>query len=445
MAARNNANPSLWWTLTWQLNLVLVAVVATVILGLCVYGALILSPNVGLKDRLASALDDSLRREQQGRLVVVAGPNLRQFRSENDGLWFIAAAQDGQVAFYGDVPEYYVGLAPYIHLIRDADIRGAIGTEEEASIDAIQTPLGEIRVMYGGNTSTTNNILTMISKLAPIYVPLLAIIMPALFLTIPRIVGRGLTGLKEVVSMAPAIDAWRGGSRLPVQNIPKEVAPLILAFNSILERLEQQFQARQRFLIDAAHELRTPIAIMQTRIEGLSKDGERRRLMADVARLAETAEQLLDFERDNQAMDAHQPVDLVDIARSVVADLAPLAVAADYEISFESETLQVQRSGNRAALERAISNLVRNAIDHGGNQGAISVTVSRCGEIAVCDEGPGIPVDHYDLVFEPFYRLTPRSTGAGLGLSLVQQIVAAHHGQVSIESSTSSTVFKIRL
>ncbi|TCQ97338.1 HAMP domain-containing sensor histidine kinase [Neorhizobium sp. JUb45] len=445
MSARNHAAPSLWWKLTWQLSLVLLAAVATVTLGLCIYGAFILSPNVGLKDRVAHALDDSLMRDQHGRLVVVEGPNLRQFQAENGGLWFIAAAQDGQVVVYGDIPVYYAGMGPFVRLIRDADIRGASGTEDEASIDAIETRLGEIRVMYGGNTSTTNNILTMMTNLAPIYVPLLGIAVPALFLTIPRIVGRSLAGLNEAVRMAPEIDARRGGSRLPVNNVPKEVAPLIMAFNSILERLELQFQTKQRFLIDAAHELRTPIAIMQTRIEGLSEDSERRRLMADVARLAETAEQLLDFERNEQSTDVHRPVNLVDIARSVVADLAPLAIAAGYEISFDSDTLQVLRDGSHAALERAISNLVRNAIDHGGNAGTILVTVSRHGEIAVCDDGPGIPLDHRDLVFEPFYRLAPRSTGAGLGLSLVKQIVADHHGKVSIESATSGTLFKIRL
>lgn len=131
---------------------------ATVIVGLCVYGAMILSPNVGLKDRLTHALEDSLARDQSGRLVINESPRLRAFRADNDRLWFVAAAQDGQVASYGTTPEYYASMAPYVRLIRDADIRGASGTQEKASIDAFETPLGEIRVMYGGNTSTTDNI-----------------------------------------------------------------------------------------------------------------------------------------------------------------------------------------------------------------------------------------------------------------------------------------------
>ncbi|TGV95407.1 sensor histidine kinase, partial [Mesorhizobium sp. M2E.F.Ca.ET.154.01.1.1] len=105
-------------------------------------------------------------------------------------------------------------------------------------------------------------------KLNPIYLPLLAIALPALFLTVPHIVRQALQGLNVVVRKVPDIDPRRPGSRLPLENVPKEVVPLILAFNRILERLEEQFQARGRFLIDAAHELRTPVAIMQARIEG---------------------------------------------------------------------------------------------------------------------------------------------------------------------------------
>jgi signal transduction histidine kinase len=436
---------SLWWKLSWQLSLVFVAVVAAVIVGLCVYGAMILSPNVGLKDRLTHALEESLLHDQQGRLVITESAQLKSFKAENDRLWFVAATQDGQLVSYGTTPDYYAGLAPYVRLIRDGDIRGASGTAEKASIDAIETRLGEIRVMYGGNTSTADNILTMLTSLAPIYVPLLAIALPALFLTIPRIVDRGLTGLKDVARMAPEIDPRRPGARLPVHKVPKEVAPLIVAFNSMLERLEDESQARQRFLIDAAHELRTPITIMQIRIEGMNEGRERRRLLDDVARLADAAEQLLAFERNDQTNDMQETMDIVDIARTVVADLAPVAIGAGYDISFESVKEALHRQGSPSALTRAVTNLVRNAIDHGGNTGAIVVSVSSDAEIAVCDQGPGIPPDQQDLIFEPFYRVTPRSKGAGLGLALVRQIVARQGGEVAIESSSAGAKFIIRL
>jgi signal transduction histidine kinase len=100
---------------------------------------------------------------------------------------------------------------------------------------------------------------------------------------------------RDEPKLAAALNKHSIGARLPVDQIPSEVAPLVVAFNGTLERLESEFQKRQRFLIDATHELRTPIAIMQTRIDGMSDGPERTRLLGDVARLGETAEQLLEF------------------------------------------------------------------------------------------------------------------------------------------------------
>ncbi|MGO7697032.1 sensor histidine kinase, partial [Rhizobium leguminosarum] len=86
---------------------------------------------------------------------------------------------------------------------------------------------------------------------------------------------------------------------------------------------------------------------------------------------------LLDFARNNQAIDLHETIDLVDVARTVVADLAPLAIADGYHISFLSEAESLERRGSPSALPRAVSNLLRNASDHGGNRGMITVSVSR--------------------------------------------------------------------
>jgi signal transduction histidine kinase len=444
MVTATQSNPSLRFRLSWQLSAVFLGVVATVIVGLCVYGVMILSPNAGLQTKLTAALDEALRKDEGGRFVISEGPLLRAFKAQNDKLWFVVTA-DGQTLSYGEVPGRFSDLSPFVYLIKDADIREAAQDVETASIDSITTSVGDFRVMYGGNGNRTATFLTLLMGTYPIYVPLLLIALPAVFLTVPRIVRGALTGLDAVVRRAPEIDPRHAGSRLPVGNVPREVLTLIVSFNSILARLEDQFQARQRFLIDAAHELRTPITILQTRIEGMDKGGEQRKLLGDVARLAEAAEQLLAFERNEQAADLWEPLDVVDIARSVVADLAPVAVAAGYDISFESDVEILRRQGDSTALSSAIANLVRNAIDHAGNRGAISISVSADGRIAVADEGPGIPADQQGLVFEPFYRVTPSSKGAGLGLALVRQIAANHGGKVTLDSTSSGTAFEIHL
>ncbi|CUX55564.1 sensor histidine kinase [Agrobacterium genomosp. 13] len=443
MSARGKSNPSLWWQLSWQLSIVVAAMIAVVIVGLCVYGLMILSPNIALWDDLSATIDESLSLDPENGLVVTDGPTLQALKAQNTTLWFVASTLDGRVATYGAVPAVYADLSRYLYLMTDADIRGGNGISETALVESMETRWGPVRVMFGGTTHVRAQFLTLLTETYKIYVPLLAVILPAVFFSVPRIVRRALAGLSSVVKKAPEIDPRRGGSKLPVEDVPREVVPLILSFNSILERLEEQFRARQRFLIDAAHELRTPIAIMQTRIEGLPGP-ERQRLMADVARLGETAEQLLAFERNDQVNDRRETVDLVEMVRTVVADLAPLALSAGYDISFDTQIARYEMQANPFTLPRAISNIVRNAIDHGGNRGTIHVSVLANGEIAIADEGQGIAEDQQERIFEPFYRVTPRSTGAGLGLSLVKQIVTNHNGQILLESSAFGSTFRLR-
>jgi hypothetical protein len=107
-------------------------VVAAVIVGLCVYGAMILSPNVAMERRLTAALDEALTRDAQGKLVIADSPRLGAFKAESDRLWFVVATPDGQTASYGAVPEAYQALGPYVHLIKEADIRGAAFTGESS-------------------------------------------------------------------------------------------------------------------------------------------------------------------------------------------------------------------------------------------------------------------------------------------------------------------------
>lgn len=445
MRTAGKSNPSLWWRLGWQLSLVIVVVVAAVILGLCVWAATIMSPNIAMEETVGSAIAGAAARDSQGRLALQETPELRSLKERNNSLWYVVATMDGVSVSYGTIPPAYAELAHLVHLFDDADLRGSAAANEIATIDDVETAMGEVRILFGGVADKGSPVFALLARAYPIYVSLLAVALPAIFLAVPRIVGHALARVSDVAERAAQIDPRRRGARLPVDGIPNEVAPLVTAFNGTLDRLEDEARKRQRFLIDAAHELRTPIAIMQTRIDGMSKGQERRRLLDDVARLADTAEQLLDFERNDQSVDPDGTVDLVELAKTVVADIAPVAIAAGYQISFHSDVVRLERNGNTPALARAVSNLIRNAIDHCEGQGEIAVSVSADGAVAVADQGPGIPADHQELVFEPFYRVTPKSQGAGLGLSLVKQVVANHGGRVFMQSDQQGTKVSILL
>jgi two-component system, OmpR family, sensor histidine kinase TctE len=146
-----------------------------------------------------------------------------------------------------------------------------------------------------------------------------------------------------------------------------------------------------------------------------------------VDRLANLAEQLLDLQRLD-AVRNDENIDLVTLVRRVAADLAPLLIASDRTIEVMVDTARPIR-GDMGAIERVVTNLVQNAIEHGGRHVTIRVLGTS---FEVEDDGPGIPPEERERVFEPFHRLRPRSTGTGLGLNLVQQVVERHGGQVTI-------------
>lgn len=442
---RSPPSSSLWWRLSWQLSVVITVVIGVVFVGLSVYATMVLSPNIAMEREIKSAVRQAISRNGQGSLELKDTLQLQALFAENSELWIVAAGTDGASVSRGTVPAPYAAITPLTYLFVSADIRKADGLKDIASIDDIKTPFGEVRILFGGVAGKGSSVVAILAEAYPIYVSLLVVSLPAIFLAVPRIVKRALARVSDVADKASQIEPRRHGARLPVDGIPKEVAPIVTAFNGTLDRLENEAKKRQRFLIDAAHELRTPIAIMQTRIDGMPEGAERSRLLEDVARLADTAEQLLDFERNDQALEANGKVDLVVVAQTAVADIAPVAIAAGFLISFQCDTVKLEREGSAPALARAVSNLIRNAIDHGEGRGEIAVSVSADGSIAVADQGPGIPEEHQELVFEPFYRVTPKSEGSGLGLSLVKQIVDNHGGRVLMQSDRRGTVVKLFL
>jgi len=145
-------------------------------------------------------------------------------------------------------------------------------------------------------------------------------------------------------------------------------------------------------------------------------------------------------------MTAFEPVDLVDLAAQVTADMAPLAIAAGDEISFDAEVESVTVSGDFVSLSRAVTNLIQNAVIHGGKCTMIRVGVGRDGSLRVADSGPGVAEQHRRTIFEPFGRIIPLEQGAGLGLSLVSDIVSRHNGRISVgDAPGGGALFEISL
>lgn len=262
------------------------------------------------------------------------------------------------------------------------------------------------------------------------------------------IVRRALRPVTRASNMARAIDPGRIDLRLPDRNVPAEVRPLVLAINQALDRLERGFRLQREFTADAAHELRTPLAVLRARIDSLADRNAAAALGSDLQNMTHIVDQLLavaELEADTDAL--MEAVDLHGVCSEVAAGLAPIAVAHRKDIALTGGGTRVLIKGNAPMLHRAVRNLAENAIRHTPEGTTVEINVADNGTVTVSDEGPGISAAERELIFRRFWRRDrSRADGAGLGLAIVARIVEAHAGHIEVQNRpTGGAMFSIRL
>lgn len=236
---------------------------------------------------------------------------------------------------------------------------------------------------------------------------------------------------------AAAIVPGKAGARLEAGTAPAEIIPFIHAVNEALERLDQAFQAQRRFTADAAHELRTPLAILTAGIEALPPGDAVTRLGEDAARMSRLVNQLLRVARlDGQPLPDMQEVDLGALAAEVVGHMAPWIYRQGREVALEAPEPPVVIPGDAEALSGALRNLIENAVHHAPTGTEVLIAVSAQGTISVIDHGAGVPQDQRAQLFERFWRAPgTRRQGAGLGLSIVAAVAQAHGASIAVEDT----------
>jgi len=249
-------------------------------------------------------------------------------------------------------------------------------------------------------------------------------------------------------------------SRLDETRAPAEVHPLIDAVNNLLERLKQAMQAQKRFIADASHQLRTPLAGLKTQAElALREDDLERKqrtleqLLISARRSAHLANQLLALARnepEGQGDKTFAELDLNQLAQECTTYWVPVALEKNIDLGFEGIPMQVPVRGDATSLTEMLGNLIDNAIRYTPAGGHVTVKVT-CSpdEATLCveDNGPGIDPQHRERVFERFYRiLGSGQSGSGLGLAIVAEVAKRHGATITLDQGSGGvgTLFSIR-
>ena len=255
---------------------------------------------------------------------------------------------------------------------------------------------------------------------------------------------RLLRPLRDLSTAAARIDPTNLRARLETSEVPTELAPLIESFNQALERLERGFRIQQEFLATAAHELRTPIALVRGEIElrGATRVAT---LLADLDHMDRQVHQLLLLAEVSDASSLSlTPTDPRGAAHDAVAFVERIAHARRVEVRLDGPASELTVLADASALFVLLRNLVENATHHAPELSTVFVKVDRDG-ISVSDEGPGIAPDDMPQLFKRFWRgAHRRDQGAGLGLSICSEIARGHGWRLTASNRpTAGAEFKV--
>ena len=271
--------------------------------------------------------------------------------------------------------------------------------------------------------------------------------------------GQALKPLRKLSQQAEKIDQDSISDIRLNEDTVKEFRQLSVSVNLMLDRLSESFATQRQFSGNAAHELRTPLAIMQTKLELFA--AEHKNLEGDTAELVRSQAEQLDrlsklvhtlLEMSNlSSAPRSERIELAPLVEEIITDLTPLASQND--ITMEQDCDNVVITGSDALIYRLVFNLIENAVKYNRRGGSVSVSVHKENSdvvVRVSDTGCGIPEEYRESIFQPFFRVDKSRSrqmgGVGLGLALVHEIAVLHGGSVRAEpGNKSGTVFIVTL
>ncbi len=275
-----------------------------------------------------------------------------------------------------------------------------------------------------------------------IFAPLL-LLLPAMAWLIMRIVRHELKPVKNLALHVDAQPVNQPGP-LPAHDVPEEIVPFIQAINRLLQRVTILMEQQQRFVADAAHELRSPLTALSVQAENLNQPGSIESMserivpmQAAIKRARKLTEQLLNLARMQTGKVETTMVDISKMARELIAEYLPMAEAGGIDLGLD-ESARLTLPAVAENLYLILRNALENALKYCSQGGEVTLRIYETEESAVMeiiDNGPGIPVSQRERVFDPFYRLPETSEeGSGLGLAIAMEAAICQGGIVSLHN-----------
>ncbi len=386
-----------------------------------------------------------------GRIVASVPPQTRVLlhADEDDAVYFQVIGPDGKV-IVGDaeLPGLHdkpAGKPGDAVQFRDAELGGEdVRVASRWVVLAEKPVLVQVAETRNKREQLTSRIVTGV--LLPQF-----LVIPASVLLVWLGLSRGIAPLNRLQTL---IQRRRPADLSPIDpsGVPEEVRPVIIAFNDMMLRLDENLQAQRRFVADAAHQMRTPLAglraqtelaltetdpvALRTSLEGILISTQR------AARLINQLLALARAEASSSASSLFEPIELEALVREVAAEFVPRAIEKGLDLGAETSGWPLVIDGSPVLLRELLRNLVDNAIKYTPRGGKVTVSSGFDPErplaatIAVQDDGPGIPPEDRDRVFERFYRVLGSGVeGSGLGLPIVREIAELHGGKVYLADS----------
>jgi signal transduction histidine kinase len=384
-----------------------------------------------------------------GQLVLDLPPALKAQFSQAYGRYFYAVLDpDGKLLFSSGPeasPLFPPGVLPStaeIHEVQHGNmVISGVTAPEAVGRRRVFVQVGED--LSHRDVLTDDIVANFFLRVGWITLPILLLLLTADIIIFRRAVRPLIQASQDAQNIGP----MRTDIRIPTANIPSEIRPLVEAVNQALDRLERGFRVQREFTADAAHELRTPLAILRARLETLADTTLLHELHHDIDSMSRIINQLLEVaELDVAVVAQSEQTDLTSVGSDVVEAIAPLALRQNRSVALTGAAEPVRVKGNAEMIRRAIRNLVENALRHTPPGTTVEVNIDGSGGVRVSDEGPGVPLSERELIFRRFWRRDRRRTGgAGLGLAIVRRIVDAHGGAIAVtDGETAGAIFSIR-